>query len=118
MEHVPGFDPNGVSCPEPVRQTLAYLTEISDGNSLAWLMQHREQLEAFADAPLAMSGVAAAAMNDLSLSAEESEMLFMLLRLPGAAVHALEQGKLGWRRYPFFGNGLKLMPYDQVSDED
>ena len=100
MEHAPGFDPNGVSCPKPVRQTLAYLAE------------------AFAKAPLAMSGVAAAAMNDLSLSAEESEILFMLLRLPGAAAHSIEQEKLGWRRYPFFGNGLKLMPYDQVSDED
>lgn len=118
MEHAPGFDPNGVSCPKPVRQTLAYLAEISEGDSLVWLMQHREKLEAIAGAPLAMSGVAAAAMNDLSLSAEESEILFMLLRLPGAAVHALEQEKLGWRRYPFFGNGLKLMPYDQVSDED
>lgn len=118
MEHTPGFDPNGVSCSKPVRQTLAYLAEISDGNSLVWLMQHREKLEAFADAPLAMSGVAAAAMTDLSLSAEESEILFMLLRLPGAAVHALEQEKLGWRRYPFFGDGLKLMPYDQVSDGD
>ena len=23
MEHAPGFDPNGVSCPTPVKQTLA-----------------------------------------------------------------------------------------------
>ncbi len=82
MEHAPGFDPNGVSCSSPVRQTLAYLAEVSEGGSLAWLMQHREKLEAFAGAPLAMSGVAATAMTDLSLSAEESEMLFMLLRLP------------------------------------
>ena len=35
-------------------------------------------------------------------------MLFLLLRLPGAAVHALEQKKLGWRKYPFFGDGLTL----------
>ena len=35
-------------------------------------------------------------------------MLYLMLRLPGAAVHALEQEKLGWRRYPFFNDGLKL----------
>jgi len=35
-------------------------------------------------------------------------MLFLLLRLPGAAVHSLEQKKLGWRKYPFFGDGLTL----------
>ncbi|HAD10158.1 MAG TPA: citryl-CoA lyase, partial [Porticoccaceae bacterium] len=27
---------------------------------------------------------------------------------PGAAAHALEQEKLGFRRYPFFANGLTL----------
>lgn len=35
-------------------------------------------------------------------------MLFLLLRLPGAAAHSLEQKKLGWRKYPFFGDKLTL----------
>jgi len=35
-------------------------------------------------------------------------MLFLLLRLPGAAAHALEQKEHGWRKYPFFGDGLTL----------
>ena len=30
------------------------------------------------------------------------EMLFLLLRLPGAAAHALEQQGLGHKRFPFY----------------
>ncbi len=108
IEHPPGFDPHGASCPTPVRQTLAYLAEVSPGNALAWLQQHRVTLEAAADCPLAMSGVAAAAMIDLGFSPRQGEMLYLLLRLPGAAVHALEQEDFGWRRYPFFGDALEL----------
>jgi citrate synthase len=52
--------------------------------------------------------VAAAALIDLAFSPEQGEMLYLLLRLPGAAVHALEQQGYGWRRFPFFANSLKL----------
>jgi citrate synthase len=108
MEHVPGFDPNGVSCTLPVRQVLAYLVKIGENEKLEWLQVNRECLEEFAGCPLAISGVAAAAFHELQLSSKQAEMLFLLLRLPGAAVHALEQEAMGWRRYPFFGDGLKL----------
>lgn len=108
MEHPPGFDPHGASCPTPVRQTLAHLTEVSPGKALAWLQAHRVTLEAAADCPLAMSGVAAAALIDLGFNPRQGEMLYLLLRLPGAAVHALEQEDFGWRRYPFFGDALEL----------
>ena len=108
MEHAPGFDPNGASCPTPVKQFLDYLCAVSPGESLNWLKENRLALEEAADCPLAMSGVAAAALNDLEMSADQAEILYMMLRLPGAAAHSLEQEKLGWRRYPFFGDGLKL----------
>ncbi len=108
MEHPPGFDPHGASCSTPVRQTLAYLSGCSPGPHLAWLQEQRERLEKIADAPLAMSGVAAATFMDLSLSADQGEMLFLLLRLPGAAVHALEQKEYGWRRFPFFAGAIKM----------
>jgi len=108
MEHAPGFDPNGASCPTPVKQLLDYLCSVSPGKSLAWMRESREALEQAAGCPLAMSGVAAAALHDLEFSADQAEILYMLLRLPGAAAHSLEQEKLGWRRYPFFGDGLKL----------
>lgn len=108
MEHPPGFDPHGSSCTTPVRQTLDALAVNGTGGALRWLCRHREELEKIAESPLAMTGVAAAAMIDLGLNSEQGEMLFLLLRLPGAAVHALEQRDYGWRKYPFFSNGLVL----------
>ena len=101
LEHPPGFDPNGVSCALPVRQTLNYLEKFNVGDALTWLKEQRESLEKVAQCPLAMSGVSAAAFYDLGLTAEQAEMLYLLLRLPGAAAHALEQQKIGWRHYPF-----------------
>jgi citrate synthase len=109
MEHPPGFDPHGASCPAPVRQTLAYLAQCSPRSALPWLAQHRPDLEAAADCPLAMSGVAAAALVDLGFTTPQGEMLYLLLRLPGAAVHALEQQGYGWRHFPFFGNAVELL---------
>lgn len=110
MEHAPGFDPNGVSCPTPVKQTLAHLADVGKGSHLQWLDTRRTALEEFAGYPLAFSGVAAAALHDLEFLPEQAEMLFLLLRLPGAAIHSLEQERLGWRKYPFFANGFKLNP--------
>lgn len=117
MEHPPGFDPNGVSCPTPVKQTLEYLSSLDaeGGQHLSWLSSNRETLEKVAEIPLAMSGVAAAALSDLEFSPEQSEILYLLLRLPGAAVHSLEQ-ELGWRKYPFFGDGLKFSDKADMSD--
>ncbi len=108
MEHPPGFDPHGASCPAPVRRTLDHLAARSPGPALPWLAAQREDLEAAADCPLAMTGVAAAALADLGLGPAAGEMLFLLLRLPGAAVHALEQMDYGWRRYPFFRDAVIL----------
>ena len=108
MEHPPGFDPHGASCPAPVLQTLECLSELHDSSDLGWLTANREALEAIADCPLAMTGVAAAALHVLGFDSDQSEMLFLLLRLPGAAVHALEQREFGFRRYPFFHNAITL----------
>lgn len=108
MEHPPGFDPHGASCATPVRQTLDVLAGLSPGAALPWLRTHRAALESAADCPLALTGVAAAAYIDLGLSAGQGEMLHLLLRLPGAAAHALEQRGQGWRRFPFFRHGLTL----------
>jgi len=108
MEHASGFDPNGVSCTLPVRQVLAHLVLVGESENLEWLQTNREDLEEFAGCPLAMSGIAATVFYELGLNPGQAEMLFLLLRLPGSAVHSLEQEKLGWRRYPFFGEGLKV----------
>lgn len=105
-EHWPGFDPHGVSCATPVRQTLACLARVSPGPCLPWLEEHRLALEVAAGLPLALSGVAAAAYVDLGFNAEQAEMLHLLLRLPGAAAHALEQKRLGHKKFPFFAIDL------------
>ena len=109
LEHAPGFDPHGVRCATPVMQTLGVLGTIGAGGYLPWLAEHRPSLEAAAGMPLAMSGVAAAAFRDLGLDAEHGEMLYLLLRLPGAAVHALEQKRYGFKRFPFFHGAVKYV---------
>jgi citrate synthase len=109
-EHPPGFDPNGASAPTIVLQTLQVCADLSAGPCLPWLLSNREALEAAAHMPLAMTGVAAAALSDLGFSADEGEMLHLLLRLPGSAVHALEQWRHGYKRFPFYPIDLQDDP--------
>jgi len=106
-QHPPGFDPHGVSTPTPVKQALAGLAFVSPGPRLPWLEQQRAELEAATGLPLALSGVAAAAFADLGFSPEQGEMLHLLLRLPGAAAHALEQRGYGHKKFPFFAVELE-----------
>jgi citrate synthase len=100
-EHAPGFDPHGVSTATTVKQTLACLAGFNAGEYLPWLQQNLGDVETTAGCPLALSGVAAAAFADLGFTPEQGEMLHMLLRLPGAAAHALEQRPLGYKKFPF-----------------
>lgn len=109
-EHPPGFDPHGVSTATPVRQTLACLAAYSTGPCLPWLQQNLAVLETAAGCPLALSGVAAAALSDLGFTPEQGEMLHLLLRLPGAAAHALEQQPLGYKKFPFGTIELETAP--------
>jgi citrate synthase len=71
-------------------------------------------LEAACGHPLSMAGVAAAALADLGFTAQEGEMLFLLLRLPGAAAHALEQQGFGHKRFPFYRMELEEGPQVKV----
>jgi citrate synthase len=100
-EHPPGFDPHGVSTSTLVKQTLHCLARYSEGPYLPWLEQNLPSLVAAASCPLALSGVAAAALADLGFTPEQGEMVHLLLRLPGAAAHALEQRPLGYKKFPF-----------------
>ncbi|MFG6439558.1 citryl-CoA lyase [Roseateles sp. LKC17W] len=100
-ERAAGFEPRGPAGAGIVRQALHAMAGLPQARQLRWLAEHREALEAVAGRPLAMSGVAAAALGDLGLSPAQGEMLFLLLRLPGAAAHALEQGARGYKRFPF-----------------
>jgi citrate synthase len=101
-EHPAGFDPYGVTTASVVVQTLQHLATVANSPHLTWLMHQRPALEAGLGMPLAMSGVAAAALVDLGFSAQQGEMLCLILRLPGAAAHALEQSQNGFKRFPFY----------------
>ena len=101
-DHTPGFDPHGTVSATTVTQTLSALAAIDAGPTLRWLVDHREAIEACTGLPLAMSGVAAAALHALGMDPDQGEMLMLLLRLPGAAAHALEQRRIGHKRFPFF----------------
>lgn len=102
QEHAPGFDPHTGGTATIARQTLACLAELSPGPHLRWLHANLDAMQSAAGCGLGMAGVAAAALHDLGFTPPQGEMLFLLLRLPGAAAHALEQGEMGFRKFPFF----------------
>ncbi|MET0595337.1 MAG: citryl-CoA lyase [Polyangiaceae bacterium] len=112
--HPVGFDPHGVSTSTPVRQTLARLAALDASSRSAWLFDHLPEIERAVGHPLALTGVAAAALADLGFSPEGGEMLFLLLRLPGAAAHALEQAGFGHKRFPWFEIDLEANPESQA----
>jgi citrate synthase len=100
-ERAAGFDPHGPRASGLVLQALRRLSASAEAHRLRWLAEHRTALEAAAGLPLAMTSLAAAALTDLGFTPEQGEMLYLLLRLPGAAAHALEQRALGYKRFPF-----------------
>lgn len=100
-ERAAGFEPHGLRTSGIVRQALQRLAANPEAVRLRWLAAHRSELEAAAGLPLAMTSLAAAVLSDLGFSPEQGEMLYLLLRLPGAAAHALEQRALGYKRFPF-----------------
>lgn len=109
-DHPPGFEPNGVVTPGIVCDALQRLAGIGAGPRLQWLATRLAEIEAAVGLPLAMSGVAAAALGDLGFSPEQGEMLHLLLRLPGAAAHALEQRAGSYKDFPFFKLDLQDDP--------
>jgi citrate synthase len=85
---------------------------------MPWLAANRPALEKAAGRPLSMSGVAAAALADLGFSAEQGEALYLLLRLPGAMAHALEQKQYGHKKFPFFGLDIINDPCREKDEQD
>ncbi len=108
VKTAPGFMATTTVCPAPIKHTLDYLAATFGEGKLAWLRRHRTTLESITGLALAQSAVAAAALADLGFSPDAGEALFLLLRLPGASAHALEQSELGWRAMPFHATGIQL----------
>ena len=109
-DHPPGFDAHAAQASGVVQRALQVLAPLSAGACLPWLAQSRPQLETAAGRGLAMTGVAAAALVDLGFTPDQGEMLHLLLRLPGAAAHALEQRERGHKSFPFFALDLQDDP--------
>jgi citrate synthase len=115
LEHLPGFEPHALSTATIVRQSLDCMAMISPGPHLRWLQAERMRLEGDVGRPLAMTGVAAAALLDLELNPESGEMLHLVLQLPGAAAHALEQREAGHKQFPFFALDLQNDPLTEAT---
>jgi citrate synthase len=110
-----GFEPHTRRMTRITDQVLARLAGHGVGAALPWLAAHATVLATHAGAPVALSGVTAAALTDLGFTAEQGELLTLLLRLPGAAAHALEQRALGPRHFPFFEIDLLNDPQAQAT---
>ncbi len=108
IEHIPGFDPHSIKSAKSVEDCLKGLLEYSSGEHLKWLADQKPKLELESKSALSLIGVLAAAFCDLNLTGEQCEYLFLMLRLPGAAAHAMEQKYLGWRKFPFFADTVTL----------
>ncbi len=102
IEHIPGFDPYGNTTPTSIITILKKLQIDSNTPYLQWLFDNRTFLEKLSTKPITITMVAATAFIDLGLTLDEGEMLMLLLRLPGAAAHTLEQKKYGHKNFPFY----------------
>jgi citrate synthase len=98
----PGFSPLAPVSAAPVLQCLDALCAAALAHRLHQLRAAEPALVAATGAGLSLTGVAAAACADLGLDADRAEALFLLLRLPGALAHALEQTGRSHKRFPFF----------------
>lgn len=101
VDHPPGLGAHPGRTPETVRAFLRTLAASAGTPRLSWLQAHQEKLTQLSGLPLNTPGIAATAFADLGLTAAQGEMLYLLLRLPGAMAHALEQRAHGYVRFPF-----------------
>ncbi|PWK50731.1 citrate/2-methylcitrate synthase [Pleionea mediterranea] len=108
-EHPPGFDPYATKHSSFVMSALKKLVSVTPGNALIWLLANYQSLEESCKAGMTLNSVVAAAFYDLNFNAQNSELLFLILRLPGAAAHAMEQQQMGWKKFPFYNDAFTLI---------
>jgi len=100
--HWPGFSPLSRDTSDTVIQCLARLGTSPLARCLAQLREQATTLCQAARCGLSLTGVAAATFADLGLSPDQAEALFLLLRLPGALAHGVEQSGHTHKQFPFF----------------
>lgn len=109
MEHVAGFSPYLSERSKFLDQLFDHTLAIKKFSCLTWLSNNRDFLESLSNNPLNITFVASAALADLGFDSEESEMIFILLRLPGAAAHTIEQKRIGWKNFPFYDDKFNVL---------
>jgi len=108
-KHFIGFDPYASRISTPQKQIFEQLLSFSNTQSIRWLKQNQNELEDFASCSFSLTSIIAAALFDLGFNHKQGEMLYLLLRLPGAAAHGLEQKNTDWKNFPFYINGLEIL---------
>jgi len=108
LKHPIGFDPYCQSAPTYFNDIFEKFLTSSDYSSLSWLYKNKMELEKIANCSISLTNIIAAAFHDLGFSCDQSEMLYLILRLPGAAAHGLEQKDFGCYYYPFYADGLEI----------
>lgn len=98
----PGFNAHSRHTGQTVLQCLDVLCQSPLAEHLTRLREAEPMLTARLDRGLNLTGVAAAAFVDLGLTPSQAEAIHLLLRLPGALAHALEQSEKSYRDFPFF----------------
>lgn len=107
MGRVVGFDRQAHVGSTLVKQTIDVFSGfVKEGNTefvdgMEWLQTYQATLEQYAQAPMTLMFPVATALYVLKFTPEQAELLTLLLRLPGAAAHALEQADKGYRYFPF-----------------
>lgn len=113
-EHPPGFDPNLRVTPGSLLDALEFLQSLSRGKTLPWVASNWQTLIAAARMPLSWTMLASATFHDLGLTPNGAVMAFLILRLPGAATHAIEQEQGGWKQFPFVADAIELLSDSDV----
>lgn len=87
----------------PLEQLLFALKSAGSFNDapLGWCCTHYSVLSQRHQASCTLPLIASTVFHTLGLTAVQGEMLFILLRLPGAAAHSAEQASLNYRDFPF-----------------
>jgi len=110
LDHIVGFDSYIQTMGKPTLRLLEssyYISKncksISDlkCSAIKFLKENASELEKEIKNGIAMTSVIAAILFDIGFNAKESEFIYLILRLPGAAVHAIEQENFGYKNFPF-----------------
>lgn len=110
-----GFDASAVSSPLLLK-ALTHFAKYTELPHTFWLNFNIEHLEEKLNAKANMQLLFSAISCDLGFNAEQAEMLYLMLRLPGAAAHALEQKELGPKHFPFFELDLQNDPEKKANN--